>query len=202
MNQDTLHELFVEQIRDIYDAEKQLVKALPKLVKAVQSDDLAEALRSHLVETETHVTRLEEVFGMLEMTPKAKPCKAMKGLIAEGGEAAKEEKGALRDLAIIAGGQRVEHYEISAYGTARTLAEYLGLSQAAELLQQTENEEKKADSTLTDVATTIYQSVEDESLEDEGDEADGELETVSAGAGSGSSSARSAASKRNGKTSR
>src|ERR1700730_4901950 len=127
MNQEILQELFVEQIRDIYDAEKQLVKALPKLAKAAESEELAEGLRNHLVETQGQVTRLEEVFGMVGVAAKGKPCKAMKGLIEEGSEAIEEEKkGALRDLSMIAAAQRVEHYEISAYGTARTLAEHLG----------------------------------------------------------------------------
>ena len=112
MNQEILQELFVEQLRDILDAEKQLVKALPKLAKAVESEDLAEALRSHLQETQNHVTRLEEVFGIVGVAPRGKPCKAMKGLVEEGSEAVQEQdKGALRDLAIIAGAQRVEHYE-------------------------------------------------------------------------------------------
>jgi ferritin-like metal-binding protein YciE len=183
MNQVILRELFVEQIQDIYDAEKQLVKALPKLAKAAQSEDLAEALRAHLGETETHVTRLEEIFEMLDMTAKGKACKAMKGLVEEGGEAAKEEKGARRDLAMIAGGQRVEHYEISAYGTARTMAEQLGLGEAAGLLQLTEDEEKKADATLTKIATTLYGT-----LDDENDDED-ELAMASAGSGSKNGSA-------------
>jgi ferritin-like metal-binding protein YciE len=183
MNQVILRELFVEQIQDIYDAEKQLVKALPKLAKAAQSEDLAEALRAHLGETETHVTRLEEIFEMLDMTAKGKACKAMKGLVEEGGEAAKEEKGARRDLAMIAGGQRVEHYEISAYGTARTMAEQLGLGEAAGLLQLTEDEEKKADATLTKIAETLYGSFDDESDDED------ELAMASAGSGARSGSA-------------
>src|SRR5258706_10643562 len=103
MNHDTLQELFVEQLRDIYDAEKQLVKALPKMVKAVEEDQLAEALRSHLVETQGQVARLEEIFNLAGVPAKAKPCKGMKGLIDEGSEALQEQdKGTLRDLAIIA----------------------------------------------------------------------------------------------------
>jgi ferritin-like metal-binding protein YciE len=163
MNQGTLKELFIEQVRDIFDAEKQLVKALPKLAKAAESEELAEALRSHLAETQNHVTRLEEVFGIVGAAPKGKPCKGMKGLIEEGNEAVQEEdKGSLRDLAIIAGAQRVEHYEMSAYGTARTIAEQLDLNDAVELLQQTEDEEKEADSKLTQVAMTLYESTEEE----------------------------------------
>lgn len=189
MNQDILKELFVEQIRDLYDAEKQLVKALPKLAKAAESDDLVESLRSHLEETQNQVARLEEVFGILGMPAKGKPCKAMKGLVEEGSEAVEEnEKGELRDLAIIAGGQRVEHYEISAYGTARTIAEFLEMSDVVDLLQQTENEEKAADSKLTEVAMAIYESSSNEE--------DDEDETVSAGASRSNGKAKSSTKKK------
>jgi len=190
MNHETLQELFVEQLRDVYDAEKQLVKALPKLAKAADSEDLAEAIRSHLSETQNQVTRLEEVFGLVGMAAKGKPCKAMKGLIEEGNEAIQEEeKGELRDLAIIAGAQRVEHYEISAYGTLRAIAEQLEMDQAAELLQQTEDEEKQADSKLTEVAMTIYGSSDDE---DEEEDDEREEETATAG---GSRAPRAVASR-------
>ena len=159
MTQETLQDLLVEQLRDLYDAEKQLVKALPKMAKAAENQELAEALRNHLAETENHVTRLEEVFGIVGAPAKGKTCKGMKGLLEEGNEAIQEEdKGEMRDLAMIAGAQKVEHYEISAYGTLRTLAEQLDLSDAVELLQQTENEEKEADSKLTEVAISIYES--------------------------------------------
>jgi ferritin-like metal-binding protein YciE len=182
MNQDILQELFVEQIRDLYDAEKQLVKALPKMAKAAESEELAEGLRSHLVETQRHVSRLEDVFGMVGIPAKGKTCKAMKGLVEEGSEALQEdEKGALRDLAIIAAAQRVEHYEISAYGTARTLAEHLGMTDAAELLEQTEEEEKQADSNLTKAAVTLYQQSE------EGDAEEDDVEMASVGGSSRSS---------------
>lgn len=168
MNQEMLREVFVEHIRDLYDAEKQLVKALPKLAKASDSEELAEALRTHLEETQNHVTRLENVFKVVGAPAKGKACKGMHGLIEEGNEAVQEhEEGPLRDLAIIAGGQKVEHYEMSAYGTARTMAEQLGLNEAVELLQQTEDEEENADATLTKVASALYQSSADE---DEGEE--------------------------------
>jgi ferritin-like metal-binding protein YciE len=187
MNQETLKELLVEQIRDMYDAEKQLTKALPKLAKAASSPELVEAIRSHLEETQNHVFRLEQVFEAMEVAAKGKPCKAMKGLVEEGSEATQEnEKGSLRDLAIIAGAQRVEHYEISAYGTARTLAEHLNLEEVIELLQETEDEEKEADSNLTTVAIALYASGDEEEAEDE-------PETVSAG-----SSRSGAGSRRNG----
>ena len=174
MTQETLRELFVEQIRDMYDAEKQLVKALPKMAKAAQSEELSDALRMHLEETQGQVSRLEEVFAIAGVPAKGKSCKGMKGLIEEGSEAVQEEEaGALRDLAIIAAAQKVEHYEMSAYGTVRTMAEQLGLDDAVELLQQNEDEEKEADSKLTDVAMTLYEFVDEE--EEEG-------EMVSAGA--------------------
>ena len=138
---------------------------------------VASRLRSHLVETQNHVARLKEIFGIVGVAPKGKPCKGMKGLIEEGSEAVQEEeKGALRDLAIIAGAQRVEHYEMSAYGTARTIAEQLDLNDAVKLLQQTEDEEKEADSKLTQVAMTLYES------EEEQEEADNEEEMNSVGA--------------------
>lgn len=191
MNQEALKKLFVEQIRDIYDAEKQLVRALPKLAKAAASEELAEALRTHLEETQNQVSRLEEVFGTVGVAVKGKPCKGMKGLIEEGNEAVQEEEeSSIRDLAIIAGAQKVEHYEISAYGTARTLAEQLGIDEATELLQQTEDEEKEADANLTKVAMTLYESSDEE---DEGEEADREEETASVGA---SRSGRGASTKR------
>jgi ferritin-like metal-binding protein YciE len=187
VNKETLQKLFVEIIRDIYDAEKQLVRALPKLAKAAESEELSEAIRSHLEETQNHVSRLEEVFGLVGVPAKGKPCKGMKGLIEEGSEAVQEqEKGALRDLAIIAGAQKVEHYEISAYGTARTLAEQLSINQAVKLLEQTEGEEKEADEKLTQVAVTLYESVDEDEEEEEGD-------SVSAGASR--SGRRSAAKK-------
>ena len=189
MNQEVLKELFTEQIRDIYDAEKQLTKALPKLAKAASSEELAEGLQSHLEETQNHVARLEEIFETLGVAAKGKPCKAMKGLVEEGSEAIQEnEKGSLRDLAIIAGAQRVEHYEISAYGTVRTLAEHLNMTDVAELLQQTEDEEKEADSKLTTVATSIYSTASDE----QGDEESEEQETASM------ASSRTGASRRSG----
>jgi ferritin-like metal-binding protein YciE len=159
-NQTTLKALFIDQIRDIYDAEKQLVKALPKLAKATESQELRQAILSHLEETQNQVSRLEEVFSLAGIAAKGKACKGMKGLIEEGGEAAKEEEGPMRDLAIIAGAQRVEHYEISAYGTARTLADRLGFREASERLRQTQDEEQNADSKLTQVASKLYQTMD------------------------------------------
>jgi len=166
MDQETLQECLVEQLRDLYDAEKQLTKALPKMAKAAESEDLKEAIQTHLEETQGQVSRLEQVFQELGMAAKGKPCKAMKGLIEEGSEVISEnDKGAVRDIGIIAAAQRVEHYEIAAYGTVRTLAEHMENDRVAELLQETEDEEKAADSKLTEVAMTIYAS-EEEGMED------------------------------------
>jgi ferritin-like metal-binding protein YciE len=167
MDNETLKELLVEEIRDIYDAEKQLTKALPKLAKAASTPELEEALRGHLEETQEQVSRLEKVFGFLKVPARGKSCKGMQGLIAEGNEVvSEEEEGEMRDLAIIAAAQRVEHYEISAYGTARTLAEHMELPRVVELLQATEDEEKMADEKLTEIAQMLYGS----SNEAEGDE--------------------------------
>jgi ferritin-like metal-binding protein YciE len=174
-----LKELFVEQIRDLYDAEKQITKALPKLAKAAQNEELADALREHLEQTEGHVSRLEQVFEIAGEKAKGKACKGMKGLLEEGSEAVKEEdKGPMRDLAIIAGCQKVEHYEISAYGTIRTLAEHLGMKKAIDLLQQTQNEETEADEKLTGIATDMYTS---EFGEEEEPEEEAEPEAIAAG---------------------
>jgi ferritin-like metal-binding protein YciE len=171
MENEDLQKLFVEQVKDLYDAEKQLVKALPKLAKAADSEELAEAIRHHLEETQGHVARLEEVFEQAGVTAKGKPCKGMRGLIEEGNEAVQDEdEGVMRDLAIIAGAQKVEHYEMSAYGTCRTLAERLNLGEAAQLLQQTEDEEKAADSKLTEVAMALYESAGEEGEEQDSEE--------------------------------
>jgi ferritin-like metal-binding protein YciE len=168
MNQEVLQECLTSQLRDIYDAEKQLTKALPKMAKAASSEDLAQALTDHLEETQGQVQRLEEVFELLGIPAKGKACKGMKGLIEEGNEGVQEEEaGMVRDLAIIAAAQRVEHYEISAYGTARTLAEQIGNTRAAKLLQETEDEEVAADSKLSDIAMSIYESEEEEIEEEE-----------------------------------
>ncbi|HVW10060.1 MAG TPA: ferritin-like domain-containing protein, partial [Bryobacteraceae bacterium] len=167
-------------IRDLYDAEKQITKALPKLAKAAESQELADGLREHLEQTEGHVSRLEQIFEIAGEKAKGKSCKGMKGLLEEGSEAMKEEeKGTMRDLAIIAGCQKVEHYEISAYGTVRTLAEHLGMKKAVSLLQQTEDEESEADEKLTGIATELYSS---QFGEEEGEEA-GNEEVQPVGAG-------------------
>lgn len=148
-----LHELFLNELADLLDAEKQLTKALPKLAKAAKSEELAEAFHSHLEETENHVERLKEVFGTLNEKVKSKTCKAMKGLIDEGAELIEELKGSSAcDAALIAAGQKVEHYEIASYGALRAWAEQMGHSEAVELLEETLDEEKAADEKLTEIA--------------------------------------------------
>ena len=167
MPESILNEFLVEQVQDLYSAEKQLVKALPKLAKAATNEKLVEAFRSHLEVTKEHVSRIEKVFSILGKPARAKTCKGMQGLIEEGSEAIEELDGSELDLALIAGAQRVEHYEISAYGTVRTVAEQLSLSQAIELLSETENEEKEADSELSEIAMEIYGSLPDDEEREE-----------------------------------
>ncbi len=152
MNVQTIEDLFVEQIQDLYDAEQRLVKALPKMAEASTNSELRSAFEDHLQQTQGHVQRLEQVFAELGQDPKKETCEAMKGLIKEGEEMMDIEQPAIRDAALIAAANRVEHYEIAAYGTARTLATSLGLNQSPRLLEQTLDEEKKADAKLTQIA--------------------------------------------------
>jgi ferritin-like metal-binding protein YciE len=172
---ENLRELLVEELKDLYSAEKQIVKALPKIVRGAASEELKAAITEHLEITKGQVARLEEVFGHLEEKPKAKHCKGMEGLLAEGAECLSEEdKGTLRDLQLIGAAQRVEHYEVAAYGTAKAMAEKLGLSEAIELLNATLEEEEEADKKLTEVAEGLYEEVEtgdaEEEVEDEAEE--------------------------------
>jgi ferritin-like metal-binding protein YciE len=168
---ENLKELLVEELKDIYSAEKQIVKALPKIIRGAASAELKAAITEHLEVTKGQVTRLEEVFEHLGEKPKAKHCKGMEGLLKEGAECLEEEdKGALRDLQLIGAAQRVEHYEVSAYGTAKAMAEKLGLSDAVALLQETEEEEAEADKKLTEVAEELYGEVETGDAENEDEE--------------------------------
>jgi ferritin-like metal-binding protein YciE len=149
----TLHDAFLDELRDMYHAEKQLTSALPKLAKKAKSPDLSEAFRSHLAETENHVTRLEQVFAELGETAKAKTCDGMKGIIAEANEMIGESyDDQTMDAVLIASAQRAEHYEIAAYGTLVTWARTMEHDSAADLLQQNLDEEKAADEKLTDIA--------------------------------------------------
>jgi ferritin-like metal-binding protein YciE len=156
MSATNLKDLLVEELKDLYHAEGQLVKALPKMAKAAQNEELRKGILNHLEETEGHVRRLEEVFEHLGVPPKTKVCPAMKGLIEEGNEGIKEHDASpLRDALIIASAQKVEHYEIAAYGTARALAEKLEEDDVARLLQETLDEEGEADKKLTEIADTV-----------------------------------------------
>jgi len=149
----TLRDALVDEVRDLYNAEKQLIKALPKMAKAASSDELRAALESHLEETQGQVTRLERVFELLAEKPRGKHCAGMAGIIEEGAETLEEDlDGAVLDASIIAAGQRAEHYEIAAYGTVIAWAEALELSEVAEALTETLDEEKAADETLSALA--------------------------------------------------
>jgi ferritin-like metal-binding protein YciE len=146
-------DLFVAQIEDLYDAEKRLTDALPKTAEHASSSQLRQAFQDHLTETQGHVSRLEQIFREINVEPKRDTCEAMKGLISEGEEMLKAKGDPdVKDAALIAAAQRVEHYEISGYGTARAFARRLGLTQAASLLQQTLQEEKAADEKLNNIA--------------------------------------------------
>lgn len=152
MNQE-LHELFLDELADVLNAETQLTKALPKLAKASRSEELKDAITSHLEETEGQIDRLQQVFKSLDEKPKRKVCKAMKGLIEEGAEILQEQKGtSVIDAGIIAAAQKVEHYEIASYGTLIAWAKEMGHEEAAKLLEETLEEEKAADQKLTEVA--------------------------------------------------
>lgn len=152
----TLEVLLAHEIKDLYSAETQLVKALPKMAEAAASEELQEAFNNHLEETKGQVTRLEEVAELLGITPRGKTCKAMKGLLEEGSETIEEEgEPVVKDLALIGAAQKVEHYEIAGYGTARALAEALELDDVVELLQATLDEEEVTDQNLTAIAEQL-----------------------------------------------
>jgi ferritin-like metal-binding protein YciE len=156
----SLQVLLTQEIKDLYNAETQLVKALPKMAKAATNEDLKKGFLSHLEETKGHVARLEKVAEILGASPKGKVCKAMKGLVEEGAEAIEEEGDpTIHDLALIGAAQRVEHYEIAGYGTARALAEALQLDEVVALLQETLDEESTCDATLTDLSATLIGEV-------------------------------------------
>jgi ferritin-like metal-binding protein YciE len=153
MSLDSLQNLFVTELKDIYNAEKQLVTALPRIAKAAGSPRLAEAITKHLKETEGHVARLEEIFQSLGLPARGKKCKGMEGLLEEGKEVMEEEaQESVRDAALISAAQKVEHYEIVAYGCLRSYAQILGHNDAAKLLEQTLKEEEAADEKLNELA--------------------------------------------------
>src|SRR3989442_1103595 len=154
MQLNTLNDLFQEQLQDLYSAETQLVEALPKLASASSNEELRDAFEHHLAETRQHVDRLLTIFGKLGATPGGERCKGMEGLIKEGEEILSlQGDPSVIDAALIAAAQRVEHYEIAAYGTVKTLADQLDLDEAKDLLDSTLDEEGKADKLLTKIAT-------------------------------------------------
>ncbi|HEY1498882.1 MAG TPA: ferritin-like domain-containing protein [Acidobacteriaceae bacterium] len=156
MKNENLRELLVEELKDLYSAETQLTKALPKVAKNASDPKLKQAIESHLKETEGHVERLKQIFEQLDESPKGKTCEGMKGLITEADERIKEGgEPAVLDAGLIADAQRVEHYEISAYGSARTFANLLGENEIVQLLEATLKEEKAADQKLTSIAESI-----------------------------------------------
>ena len=156
MKIETLRELFVDELQDLHSAEQQITKALPKLIKTSHDPQLKQAFEHHLEETKNHVTRLEQILQRLNEKPKGKTCEGMKGLLKEGEERISDGGEAdVLDAGIISAAQRVEHYEIAAYGSARTYAELLGDQEAVRLLSQTLDEEKAADSKLNQVARTV-----------------------------------------------
>jgi ferritin-like metal-binding protein YciE len=158
----TLHDVYVEQLKDLYSAETQLIKALPKMAKAAASPELAKGFEKHLEQTKGHAERLEKIFKGLDEKPTGKKCKAMEGLIKEGAETIEEDASpAAKDALLIAAAQRVEHYEIAGYGSVKTYANLLGESEAVRLLKETLQEEVETDEKLTEVAESINVEAEE-----------------------------------------
>ena len=156
MRLDTLEKLYISELRDLYSAETQLVKALPKMAKGASSPELKDAFEKHLEQTKGHVQRLEQLFEQLDDSPKGKTCQAMKGLIEEGSEIINEEgEDSVLDAGLIVAAQKVEHYEIASYGSVRTFANLLGQDEAAKLLQSTLDEESETNETLNQLAEGI-----------------------------------------------
>lgn len=186
----TLHDAFIDELRDAYDAEKQLTKALAKLAKSATNPKLREAFESHLEETRGHVERLEQVFGSLDEKVRGKHCDGIAGIIEEGKSVMEEDfDDDAMDACLIAAGQRAEHYEMAAYGTLIAWAQAMGHTEAVRLLQQTLNEEKAADKKLSGLAESgINRRAAEIAHPEEGDEDEGEM--AGAGAGSGKRTAK------------
>ena len=158
-NKDGLQELFLAELQDLYDAEKQLVRALPKLAKAASNDELGQAIREHLEVTTGQVQRLEQVFAGLKQRPKSRPCAGMRGLVEEGRHIMQEEmEDSAMDLALVGAGRKVEHYEMVGYESVVLLAKQLGRKDAAELLQETMDEEQQADGQLAAISKRLMQT--------------------------------------------
>ena len=199
MAAENLQELFVEELRDVYDAEKQITKALPKMAKAVESDELRAAFEEHLEITRMQVNRLEEVFKSLGLAARGKTCDGMKGLLEEGQSHMEELDGSTLDAALIGAAQRVEHYEMAAYGTLATWADLLGYQDAKDLLGQTLEEEKEADEKLTGIAGQINPEAEHEEESDENEQQNSGMAMVGSrrnGSASGGRGRSGSASKR------
>jgi ferritin-like metal-binding protein YciE len=176
MAKGSLRELYIDELRDLYSAETQLTKALPKMAKASSNTELRRAFEEHLRQTSEHVSRLEQIFDMLEEKPTGKKCLGMEGLVKEGAETIGEEyEDAVMDAGIIGAAQRVEHYEIAAYGTAREFAQLLGEDEHISLLEETLEEEKQTDQKLTQLAEEINSQAQGEGKTgEEGEGQDGE----------------------------
>ena len=176
MTNDALRELYIDELKDLYSAENQLVKALPKMAKAASSDELRAAFEEHLEQTKNQVQRLDQILGMLDENAKGKKCVGMEGLIKEGAELMGEDyEDEVMDAGLIGAAQRVEHYEIAAYGTARTFAELLDEQEHVSLLQETLDEEKETDQKLTALSEELNLEATDKG-EDEGEEESVEME--------------------------
>ena len=168
MSMDSLKDLYIDELKDLYNAENQLLKALPKMARKASAPELKRAFQDHLAQTEGHVNRLEKIFKGLGEKPTGKTCKAMKGLVEEGKEIIEEDgDDSVLDAALIGAAQRVEHYEIAGYGVVRTFASLLGENSAVDLLQRTLNEEGETDKKLTALAETIINVEASEAEEDE-----------------------------------
>jgi len=175
MKENLLKELYVDELKDLYSAETQLLKALPQMAKAATSPDLKSGFEEHLSQTKGHVQRLETIFEALGESPKGKTCKGMQGLIEEGSEMIDEDlEPEELDAGLISAAQRVEHYEMAGYGCVRTYANLLGESEAESLLDETYNEEKETDKKLTELAQSINVEAMEASVEDDEEEAPAE----------------------------
>jgi len=171
MTENSLKQLYVEELKDLYSAETQLTKALPKMAKAASSEELQQGFEEHLEQTKEHVERLQKIFGMLEEKATGKKCLGMEGLVKEGAETMEEDfEDAVMDSALISAAQRVEHYEIAGYGTVIAFAELLGESEQASLLRETLEEEKETDKKLTELAQEINTEANGGASEDDGAE--------------------------------
>jgi ferritin-like metal-binding protein YciE len=171
-------ELYIDELKDIYSAESQMVKALPKLAKAASSDELRKGFEEHLEQTKSHVGRLEKIFQALGESPKGKKCKGMEGLVAEGAEAMEDDfEGSVMDAALIGAAQRVEHYEIAAYGTVCAFAQELGEEEQVSLLTETLEEEKETDEKLSKLAEQINTRANEGGGDEANEEAAGKKKT-------------------------